>query len=116
MRRREFITLVTAITWPLTVRAQQAEHIRLIGILNGLGPDDPEVKARTTVFEQTLQQLGWVVGRDLKIETQHEWEMGRVAQADRAQRHASLSAPRFIFCGRYRAIRGCSVNSARPWH
>ena len=38
-------------------------------MLNILGPDDPEAQARTTVFEQTLQQLGWAVGRDLKIET-----------------------------------------------
>ena len=34
-----------------------------------LGPDDPEAQARRAVFEQTLQQLGWTVGRDLKIET-----------------------------------------------
>jgi putative ABC transport system substrate-binding protein len=38
-------------------------------MLNGLGPDDPEAQARRAVFEQTLQQLGWKVGRDLKIET-----------------------------------------------
>jgi putative tryptophan/tyrosine transport system substrate-binding protein len=96
MRRREFITLVTAITWALTARAQQAEHIRLIGILNGLGPDDPEVKARTTVFEQTLQQLGWAVDRDLKIETR---SVGR--DLDRLRRDATelvALAPDVLFC------------------
>ena len=60
MRRRDFITLfgVTAITWPLTARAQQTERVRLIGILNILGPDDPEGKARVTVFEQTSAGVG----------------------------------------------------------
>ena len=70
MRRREFITLIGgAATWPLTVRAQQSERVRRVGILNILASDDPEAQARRAVFEQTLQQLGWTVGRDLKIET-----------------------------------------------
>jgi len=70
MRRREFITLLgCAVTWPIALQAQSTERVRVVGILNILGPDDPEAKARATVFEQTLQQLGWAVGRDLKIET-----------------------------------------------
>ena len=70
MRRREFITLCGGVAaWPIALQAQSTERVRVLGILNILGPDDPEAKARTTVFEQTLQQLGWAVGRDLKIET-----------------------------------------------
>jgi putative ABC transport system substrate-binding protein len=70
MRRRVFLGILgCAVTWPIALQAQSAERVRVLGILNILGPDDPEAKARTTVFEQTLQQLGWVVGRDLKIET-----------------------------------------------
>jgi putative tryptophan/tyrosine transport system substrate-binding protein len=70
MRRRHFIAGIagSAVAWPLAARAQSAEHIRLIGILNILGPDDPEAQARNTAFAQALQQLGWAVGRDLKIE------------------------------------------------
>src|SRR5262245_561708 len=70
LKRREFITLVggAVIGWPRVAHAQSAEHIRLVGILNILGSDDPEAQARHTVFAQTLQQLGWAVGRDLKIE------------------------------------------------
>ena len=70
MRRREFLSILggTAV-WPVASKAQQAERVRLVGILTILGPDDPEGQARTKVFEQTLQQLGWTVGRDLKIET-----------------------------------------------
>jgi putative tryptophan/tyrosine transport system substrate-binding protein len=70
MRRREFLGIPgCAVTWPIALKAQSAERVRVVGILNILGPDDPEAKARTTVFEQTLQQLGWMVGRDLKIQS-----------------------------------------------
>jgi hypothetical protein len=70
MRRRAFLGILgCAVTWPIALKAQSAERVRIVGVLNILGPDDPESKARTTVFEQTLQQLGWLVGRDLKIET-----------------------------------------------
>ena len=69
MKRRAFIAaLGGAAAWPVASKAQQAERVRLIGILNILGSDDPEAQARIKVFEQTLQQLGWTVGRDLKIE------------------------------------------------
>jgi putative ABC transport system substrate-binding protein len=69
MRRREFLGILgCAVTWPVALKAQSSERVRVVGILSILGPDDPEARARTTVFEQALQQLGWVVGRDLKIE------------------------------------------------
>jgi hypothetical protein len=70
MRRREFLAFLggAIIYRPLAARAQQDERVRRIGMLNIFGPDDPEAQARTKVFEQALQQLGWVVGRDLKIE------------------------------------------------
>jgi len=86
MRRREFVTLLggAAATWPVALKAQTTERVRVVGILNILEPDDPEAKARTAVFEQTLQQLGWVVGRDLKIETR---DVGR--DVDRLRRYTA---------------------------
>jgi putative tryptophan/tyrosine transport system substrate-binding protein len=69
MRRREFIAALGGATaWPVVSKAQQTGRVRLIGILNILGSDDPEAHARQTVLEQTLQQLGWTIGRDLKLE------------------------------------------------
>src|SRR5258706_4750652 len=70
MERRDFIAFLggVAAAWPLAVRAQQPERVRHIGMLNALGSDDPEAQARIAVLEQTLQQLGWVVGRNLKVE------------------------------------------------
>jgi len=97
MRRREFITVLggAAVVWPLAARAQQTERVRVVGILSILGPDDPEAKARTTIFEETLQQLGWSVGRNLKIETR---ELG--GDVDRLHRYAAelvALAPDVIF-------------------
>jgi ABC-type uncharacterized transport system substrate-binding protein len=96
MRRREFLGILgCAAVWPVASKAQQAERVRRIGILNILGPDDPEAQARTKVFEQTLQQLGWTVGRNLKIETR---QIG--ADLDRLPRYASelvALAPDVIF-------------------
>jgi ABC transporter substrate binding protein len=70
MKRREFIRLLggAAAAWPLAARAQQAERMRRIGVLYILGPDDQEAHLRSTVFERSLQQLGWTVGRNLQID------------------------------------------------
>jgi putative ABC transport system substrate-binding protein len=59
MRRREFITLLggTTVAWPLTARAQQAERMRRIGVLNPIPADHQEAPARTAAFQQGLQQL-----------------------------------------------------------
>ena len=85
MRRREFLGILGgAAVWPVASKAQQAERVRRVGILTILGPDDPEGQARTKVFEQTLQQLGWTVGRDLKIETR---QVGN--DRDRLRRYAA---------------------------
>ena len=68
MRRREFITLFGATAaWPLTTHAQQTERVRRIGVIMPFTANDPEEQARSLVFEQSLQQLGWTVGRDLQI-------------------------------------------------
>jgi putative tryptophan/tyrosine transport system substrate-binding protein len=76
MRRREFITLVgSSAVWPLVVRAQQPETMRRIGVLMSVAADDPEGKARFAAFEQGLQQLGWVDGRNVRIETR--WSGGK---------------------------------------
>jgi len=97
MRRRQFLGILgSAVTWPVASKAQSTDRVRFIGMLNILGSDDPETKARTTVFEQTLQQLGWKLGRDLKIEARY---IGR--DLNRARRDAAelvALAPDVLFC------------------
>jgi len=69
-RRRAFITLLgcIAISWPLAARAQQ-ERMRRIGVLMNRAATDPEGQARLAAFQQGLQQAGWSVGRNVKIDT-----------------------------------------------
>jgi ABC-type uncharacterized transport system substrate-binding protein len=76
MKRREFITLLggAAVAWPLAARAQQGERMRRIGVLMALAPDDPEGQARIKVFERGLNELGWSVDRNLRID--YRWGAG----------------------------------------
>jgi putative ABC transport system substrate-binding protein len=70
IRRREFIfTLGGAAAWPLVARAQQGERMRRIGVLMYWGADDAEGQARLAAFAQTLKQLGWSEGHNLRIDT-----------------------------------------------
>jgi len=85
VKRREFITLVGGATaWPLVARAQQSERIRRIGVLMNLAADDPEGQARITAFAQGLQEAGWTMGRNVRID--YRWAG---ADADRHRQHAT---------------------------
>ena len=80
MKRREFIGLLGgAAAWPLIARAQQSESMRRVGVLMSVAADDPEGKARFAAFERGLQELGWVNGRNVRIETR--WSGGKVDDA-----------------------------------
>ena len=70
MRRREFITLLggAGLAWPLAARAQQSGRIRRIGVLLDQAANDPEGEGRVTAFQQTLQQLGWMDGRNVLVD------------------------------------------------
>ena len=68
--------------WPLVAWAQQPERMRHIGVLIGNAADDAESQARTEAFAQGLAQLGWVDGRNVRIDT-------RWATADDIRRHAA---------------------------
>jgi putative ABC transport system substrate-binding protein len=72
MKRRQFITLLggAAASWPLAARAQQRERMRRIGVLvSGLAADDSEWQTRGTAFVQALAQLGWIDGRNMRIDS-----------------------------------------------
>ena len=70
MKRREFITLLggAAAAWPLAARAQQAERVRRIGVLMNFSADDAEGQARLAAVRQGLQQAGWSVGGNIRID------------------------------------------------
>jgi hypothetical protein len=70
MRRRDFIKVIgsTAAALPLAARAQQREHMRRIGALSPGVADDAEYQARNAAFLQSLGELGWSVGRNVRID------------------------------------------------
>jgi putative tryptophan/tyrosine transport system substrate-binding protein len=70
MKRREFITLLggAAAAWPVAARAQQPARVRLIGVLMNLTADDPASHLQLAAFAQGLQESGWAIGRNVRIE------------------------------------------------
>jgi ABC-type uncharacterized transport system substrate-binding protein len=69
MRRRDFIASVVALgAWPASVRAQQGERPRRIGVLIGLEESDPEGRRWADALVSSLQKLGWKQGENLQIE------------------------------------------------
>ena len=79
MRRREFITLLggAVAVWPLSAWTRQAERVRRIGVLMPLAADDPEGQTRLGAFLQELQQSGWTIGSNLRVD--YRWGAGNVA-------------------------------------
>src|SRR5262245_52123574 len=57
-----------AVAWPIAARAQQAGKVPRIGVLMAITADDPESQARLAAFAQGLQQSGWTIGQNIRIE------------------------------------------------
>jgi ABC-type uncharacterized transport system substrate-binding protein len=73
--RRQFTTLLggAAAAWPLAARAQ-GERVRRIGVLMSVAADGPEGQARLAAFTNRLQQLGWIDGRNVRVD--QRWGAG----------------------------------------
>jgi len=76
LRRRDFIILLggAAAASPLAARPRQAERMRRIGVLMGYPEGDPQAQANITALLQGLQNLGWIEGRDVRID--YRWAGG----------------------------------------
>jgi putative tryptophan/tyrosine transport system substrate-binding protein len=78
----------TAVAWPLSwlmaACARQPELVRRIGALMPFSADDQEAQARNTAFLRGLRELGWTVGRDVRIH--FRWGTG---DPDRNRRNAA---------------------------
>jgi putative ABC transport system substrate-binding protein len=85
VKRRDFITLLggAAAAWPLAARAQQAGHIRRIGVLSAFAESDPEARGNVTAFRRALEKLGWTDGGNVRID--YRWGS---ADAERIQAYA----------------------------
>ena len=86
MRRRDFIKVVvgSATAWPLAARAQQSGQMKHLAVLMNETADNPEGQSRFAAFLQGLQEAGWAVGRNLRIDIR--WGAGDI---DRLRRYAA---------------------------
>jgi putative ABC transport system substrate-binding protein len=85
MRRRHFITLLGgAAAWPLAAGAQQPERMRRIGVLTSFASDDPAEQTDILAFAQALAQLGWIDGRNARLDIR--WGAG---DPERIRGHAA---------------------------
>ena len=84
MRRREFFAaLGGAAAWPLAARAQQHGGTKHIAVLMGTA-EDSDGKARLSAFQQGLQDLNWLEGRNVSFAVR--WGAGN---ADRTKTFAA---------------------------
>jgi putative tryptophan/tyrosine transport system substrate-binding protein len=83
-RRQLAAVLGGAMTLPITAGAQEARSVRRIGALMNYTADDPESALRVSAFAQGLQELGWMVGRNLRVE--YRWAAG---DPERYRRYAA---------------------------
>jgi putative tryptophan/tyrosine transport system substrate-binding protein len=92
MKRREFITLLGgAAVWPLGAQAQQPQRMRRIGVLLPAAADDAEFQDRIGAFLQGLQELGWSIGRNVRIETR--WATTNAVEIRRHAAELAALAP-----------------------
>jgi putative tryptophan/tyrosine transport system substrate-binding protein len=80
MRRREFLVTMcgAAAAWPKAAHSQSTERMRRVGLLLPFYESDAQARSEVAAFQGALQQLGWMEGRNLRIELR--WAGGTVKQ------------------------------------
>jgi putative ABC transport system substrate-binding protein len=98
-KRREIITLFggAVIARPLAARAQPPERARRIGVLMAQAADDPDGQARVAAFLQGLRALGWIEGRNVRLD--YRWGGGDIARIRRDAAELVALTPDVILAG-----------------
>src|SRR5262249_16682465 len=100
MKRRNFIRLLGgAAAWPLAVRAQQGDRIRrLAAMMGGRNADtDPQGRAYFAAFRKSLEDLGWVEGRNFRAD--YRWPSGDVDRIEAIAKEFVGLKPDVMFAG-----------------
>jgi putative ABC transport system substrate-binding protein len=106
MKRREFIRLIggAVATWPLSARAQQLGTMRRIGVLTPLAADDSEGQHRVATFLNSLRDVGWVEGHNVRVDTR--WSSGDTERLRQSAAELAALKPDVIL-----ATNGPTVNA-----
>jgi putative tryptophan/tyrosine transport system substrate-binding protein len=56
------------LAWPVAPHAEQTDRMRRIGVLMHTTPDEPESQVRLDAFLQAMQERGWAIGRNVRID------------------------------------------------
>ena len=96
MRRRDLITVIagSAAAWSFAASAQQPERMRVIGILLGIAKDDPDYQPWISAFRQALQELGWIEGRNVRMDIR--WATADPGEIRKQAAELAASAPDVI--------------------
>jgi putative tryptophan/tyrosine transport system substrate-binding protein len=110
VRRREFITLVggSAATRPFAARAAQGESVRRVTFLSLMTQNDPDVKLLRSAFHDRLHELGWLDGRDIRID--YRWAGPDVESLRAHATELARSNPDLIV-----ADSTAALTVLRPW-
>jgi putative tryptophan/tyrosine transport system substrate-binding protein len=102
--RRQFMSAVGgAAAWPLAARAQQSDRVKRIGALIVYSENDPQSRRCVTSFEESLEKLGWTVGRNLRID--YRFDISGPSSAQPAAAELLALAPDLILAHAVPAVR-----------
>jgi ABC-type uncharacterized transport system substrate-binding protein len=103
-RRKFLVALGGAVAaWPLAARAQQPSGMRRIGVLMGVKQDNPQEQAGVVAFQQALLELGWIDGRNIRLD--YRWATGDPDRVRADARDLVQSAPDAIVANSTPAAR-----------
>jgi putative ABC transport system substrate-binding protein len=99
VKRREFVRLLSgaAAAIPFAANAQQGERVRRIGVLMHTNPDNPDSQVRLAALRQGLQQAGWSIGRNLRIDI--SWSSGDVPRLQKGAADLIALGPDVVVAG-----------------
>jgi hypothetical protein len=113
VKRRDFITLLGGTAaWPLAARAQPDGRVPLLGWLDAYDNSDTGFQSIRTALREALAKLGWIEGRNLKVE-------GRFGVTDANRLRAAAVelvslAPDVIVAGGLCRRARCTSNADHP--